>query len=284
MSSRLILGCGYLGQRVAAEWQKHGHAVHVLTRSPERAAAFRDRGFLPVIGDVTQPATLAALPEADVVLHAIGLDRASGKSQRDVYVAGLENVLACLAGRCGRFLYVSSTSVYGQNAGEWVDENSETAPASTNGQVCLDAEKVLRKTVPAATILRLAGIYGPSRLIARIDSLRSGTPVTGNPEAWLNLIHVDDAVQAVLASEARGTPGETCIVSDDRPIPRREYYTLLAQLAHAPPPQFAADPSDPALNKRCRNHKLHDTLHVTLRYPTIAEGLPAVLPSAPPLD
>jgi len=171
---KLVIGCGYLGQRVARRWLAQGDSVVALTRSEARARSFHESGIEPVIGDVTDPATLAGLPEVDTLLYAVGLDRGSGQSQREVSVGGLENVLGRMAGRVRRILYISSTSVYGQNDGEWVDETSECRPESENGKVCLDAEDLLRDRVPDANILRLAGIYGPGRLVARIEALRAG--------------------------------------------------------------------------------------------------------------
>ena len=151
---KLIIGCGYLGRRVARRWKKQGHQVFALTRSGDHAADFRDAGIEPFIGDVTDSASLASLPEVDTLLYAVGLDRTSGQSQREVYVGGLENVLARMADRVRCFLYISSTSVYGQNAGEWVDESSECRPTSENGSVCLDAESLLRNEASQANVLR----------------------------------------------------------------------------------------------------------------------------------
>lgn len=278
---KLILGCGYLGQRVAAAWRRQGQEVAALTRSVERAAEFRTAGLQPIVADVTLPQSLASLPPADTVLYAIGYDRASGRSQDEVSIDGLRNVLRSLPSAPRKFLYVSSTSVYGQSAGEWVEESSPCEPAQTGGTVCLAAEELLRSELPTASILRLAGLYGPDRLLARAESLRRGEPLAGNPEAWLNLIHVEDAVAAVLACEERGQPGETYLVCDDEPVPRREYYTRLASLIGAPPPTF--DETQPAkrgsglLNKRCRNRRLHDELNVRLTFPSYREGLPHAL-------
>jgi nucleoside-diphosphate-sugar epimerase len=295
---KLIIGCGYLGRRVARRWIAQGDAVFALTRSTDRACEFRDAGIQPIVGDVTDSASFAEFPAVDTLLYAVGLDRDSGKSQREVSVGGLENVLGCVAGKVQRFLYISSTSVYGQKDGEWVDESSECRPDAENGKVCLEAERLLRNRVPEANILRLAGIYGPGRLVARIAELRAGLVLEGNPEAWLNLIHVDDAVAATLACEQRGTPGSTYLVCDDRPSRRLEYYSLLAALIGAPPPEnsfppfswgglggagevvsLAPNPERQTgnLNKRCHNRRLHEDLRVTLHYPTIDVGLPIAL-------
>jgi nucleoside-diphosphate-sugar epimerase len=296
---KLIIGCGYLGQRVARRWIAQGETVVALTRSAERARDIRASGIEPIIGDVTDSASLAELSEVETALYAVGLDRDSGKSMREVYVGGLENVLRHTAGKVGRFLYISSTSVYGQNSGEWVDESSECRPESENGKVCLEAESLLRSRIPEANILRLAGIYGPGRLVARVAALRAGLILDGNPDAWLNLIHVDDAVVAILACERLGTPGATYLVCDDQPLRRLEYYQLLASLIGASEPRSGVFPpsarggpwesgdtvatapspeSPPAnLNKRCSNRRLHDELQITLRFPNVHIGLPMAL-------
>ena len=283
---KLIIGCGYLGRRVAQCWLTQGDTVFALTRSANNARVLCDSGIEPVIGDVTDAASLVRLPEIDTILYAVGLDRSSGKSQHEVYVGGLENVLDRVLGKVRRFLYVSSTSVYGQNGGEWVDETSDCRPEAENGKVCRNAELLLHSRFSAANILRLAGIYGPERLVARLAALRAGMTLEGNLDAWLNLIHVDDAVTAILACECRGGSGTTYLVCDDNPCRRREFYSLLANLIGAPPPQtmpaagIAVDSA--ALNKRCSNRRVREELKVVLRYPSIEIGLPAALtPSAP---
>lgn len=272
----MIIGCGYLGRRVARRWLAEGDAVAGLTRSAEHAQMLRGIGIEPILGDVTEPSSLSALPDADTLLYAVGLDRNSGKTQRDVHVSGLANVVERVAGRVGRVIVISSTSVYGQTGGEWVDESSACRPESPNGQVCLDAESLLRERVPAANILRLAGIYGPGRLIARIAELRAGSPLEGNPDAWLNLIHVDDAASAVLACDRQSTAGATYVVADGNPVRRREYYSFLAALIGAPAPKLSED-APRSLNKRCANRRLREELQVTLRYPSLRVGLPDAL-------
>src|SRR5947207_2615203 len=90
---RLIIGCGYFGRRVARNWISQGDAVFAVTRSRERAHELGQSGIQPIVGDVTDRASLAGLPEVDALFYAVGLDRSSGHSQRDVCVGGLENVL-----------------------------------------------------------------------------------------------------------------------------------------------------------------------------------------------
>lgn len=310
---KLIIGCGYLGERVGRLWHSQGDEVWALTRSESRAEAWRARGWRAVVGDVVVPETLAALPEVDTILYAVGLDRSSGHSQRTVYVDGLRHVLRHVAASTPRFLYVSSTSVYGQSAGEWIDETSPTEPITPSGSVCLEAERLVWEFFPGdpspaattargANILRLAGIYGPGRLVARLEALRQGEPLEGEGEAWLNLIHVDDAARSVLACEQFARPGRTYLIADDEPVRRQDFYGYVAARIDAPPVTFigvstdgsvaassgivspiaaselprtpgSPKPRTPGLNKRCRNARLHDELRLALHYSTYREGL-----------
>ena len=145
--SVLVVGGGYLGGRAADAWLAAGRTVFVLTRG--RAAELSARGFIPIIGDVLDSATLAKLPAVETVLYAVGLDRSAGRSMRDVYVGGVGNVAANVP-TPAKFIYISSTSVYAQAGGEWVDEDSETAPREESGRVVLDAERELRRHVAGA--------------------------------------------------------------------------------------------------------------------------------------
>lgn len=271
----LIFGCGYLGTRVARRWLAAGNRVHVLTRTAERARELSHMGLLPILGDVAEPPSLTGLPACDVVLFAVGYDRQAPHSKREVYVNGLRNALGSPAGAAGRWISISSTSVYGQSSGEWVNEDVPTQPATDGGQICLDAESVVQdwsaRTGNRATVLRLSGIYGPDRLLSRADQLRRGVPLEGSPEAWLNLIHVDDAAEIVVRTAELPGPPEVLLVTDDEPIERREYYGRLAQLASAPAPEFLnATPVE--LNKRCSNERLKK-LGYELRFATIRTGL-----------
>src|SRR5438132_485390 len=116
--SKLIFGCGYLGCRVARRWREAGEDVFVVTRSDERARAFSEEGYHPIVADVLCEPSLAQLPAADTVLYAVGFDRGAGISMHEVFVAGLKSVLDALPAETGNFIYISSTGVYGQTHGE----------------------------------------------------------------------------------------------------------------------------------------------------------------------
>jgi len=295
---KLIIGCGYVGLPVAQKWLEQGHTVSALTRSETRAAEFARLGIKPILGDITQPESLKKLPDVETVLYAVGFDRSANLSRHEIYVTGLDHVLTEIKGRTRKIIYLSSTSVYGQSAGEWVDEESACEPQRENGQICLEAEHLFEKhglrsteerpKTTTAVILRLAGIYGPKRLLARMEQIKAGESLAGRPDAWLNLIHVTDIINTILECDTDIQLESHYLVSDNRPISRQEYYETLAQLLNAPFPRFAVDePDQPALksnrthsteraagmNKRCNNLRLREKLGVELVYPTIKEGL-----------
>jgi nucleoside-diphosphate-sugar epimerase len=281
MPDKLIIGCGYLGRRVAELWLAQRHRVFTTTRSNGHAEDLRRLGAEPIRCDVLDPATLRALPAAGTVVYCVGFDRAAGASRREVYVTGLGNVLDALPAP-GRFVYISSTGVYGQSDGEAVGEDAPTEPPEESGRVVLEAERLLRGRHPGAVVLRFSGIYGPGRLL-RGQAVRDGEPVVGAPERWLNLIHVADGAAAVVAAAERARPGAVYNVSDDRPVRRRDFYRLLARLLGGPEPRFVPPPPGAPLpaheraNRRILNRRLRADLGVALRYPSYEEGLPASL-------
>lgn len=270
---KLIIGCGYLGRRVAALWREQGQRVVATTR--KHVEELRGLGLETVLCDVLDPASCQELPQADTVLYCVGFDRKSGVGMREVYVRGLENVLAHLP-TPKRFLHVSSTSVYGQTDGGVVDEEAATAPVEENGRIVLDAEQAVRRRLPEAVILRFAGIYGPGRCIG-MQTVQKGLPVEGDPERWLNLIHVEDGAAAILLAEKRAAVGATYNVSDGRPLRRREYFECAARALGLPPPVFgaAAATSQSSPDRRICSNKIW-ALGGRPRYPSAEDGMRAI--------
>ena len=273
-SRTLIVGCGYLGVRVAEKLLSRGEAVFGTTRSPEKASRLSDLGIIPILVDITRPFPANELPEADRVLYCVGFDRKSGATIRDVYVAGLGQVLDALRGPIVRLVYVSSTSVYGQTGGEWVTEESPTVPITESGRACWEAEQCVARSRFPWSILRYSGLYGPGRIIGK-TALEKGEPIAGNPDGWLNLIEIDDAAEAAIAVLDRGKAGRIYLASDDQPVLRRDYYETAARLLGTDPPRFASSPpSTPdRSDKRVSNQRLKEELGFRLRSPDIEEGL-----------
>lgn len=277
---RLVVGCGYLGRRVAARWLMQGHRVLATTRGQEDQ--LRSLGLLPVRANVLEPLSLESLPVCQTVAYSVGFDRADNQRMQDIYVRGLENVLQALP-RSAKFIYVSSTGVYGDAGGDWVDEMTTPAPSDESGRIVLEAEQLLRRERPEAIVLRFAGIYGPGRVLGRIEALRRGEPIAADPENWLNLVQVEDGAAAVVAADDSGRPGETLNICDDLPVQRGEFYAKLADLLGAPPPRFvAAVGRRDRGNRRVSNRKMHERLGVRLRFPSFQEGLAAAVAQTGP--
>ncbi len=281
----LVFGCGYLGSRVARAWRATGRSVYVVTRSARRAEELAAAGYMPLVADVTQPAGWPSWPLCDAVLFAVGYDRGGGRSQREVYVDGLRAVLDSLPAALGTFIYVSSTGVYGDLGGAWVDEETPPRPQRAGGKVVWEAEQVLlgHSLARRAVILRMAGLYGGERL-PHIELVRKGLPIPAAAEGWLNLIHVEDAAAVVLAAESfacrnRETLPRVWLVSDGHPCRRREFYAAMAAMLGAPEPRFAPvlEGSGAAArasgNKRISNRRMLEELGVHLKYPSYTAGV-----------
>jgi nucleoside-diphosphate-sugar epimerase len=282
-TSTLIIGCGYLGLRVARLLSDRGERVFGTTRSIGRGIELAQWGIEAVVADVLVPESLARLPEADRVLYSVGFDRSKGVPIRTVYVDGLRHALGHLIDRAGKLVYAGSTGVYGQDDGSLVDEDSPAEPRTESGRACLEAEAVIRSyELLHSTILRFSGLYGPDRIMKR-EALLQGQAIVGDPDKILNLIHIEDAALAAVAALDRGGNGDLYLVSDDRPAPRREFYDLAARALGVPTPRF--EPPEPGSskagreesNKRVSNARMHDELGVSLTYPDITTGVPAAI-------
>ena len=282
----LIVGCGYLGRRVGQRLANRHETVFGTVRSERRAGELAGWGIEPVIADVLDPASLARLPEADRVLYCVGFDRSAGVSMRTVYVDGLRKALESLRGKTARVVYASATSVYGQNDGGWVNEDSPTEPTTESGRVCLDAE-ILAASIAAEgglemVIVRYSGLYGPGRILRRA-ALESGEPIVGDPAKWLNLIQIHDAASAAVVALDRGVSGRVYLTTDDRPIERERFYTRAAFLLNASPPRFVTpEPGSPEArreesNKRVANRRIKEELGLSLAYPDMETGLAAAI-------
>ncbi|MGQ9820698.1 MAG: SDR family oxidoreductase [Thermogutta sp.] len=294
MSSRLIIGTGYLGRRIAEAWRLQGDTVFTVTRSLATAEFLALEGFRPIIADVTRPETLSRLPVVDTMVFCVGFDRKGDDSPHEIYAGGLRYVLDSPAGESGCVILISSTGVYGDHARDWIDESSPTNPLRPSAQALLKAEESLRLSAAGARsiVLRLAGIYGPGR-IPLLRKLQRDTPLPGDAEAVINLIHADDAVQAVLLANQKAPKPSLFNVSDGNPVTRAVFYDELARLLNLPSPKFE-DPSRPGKSKtaegeavgvaargtghkRVSSVKICSELGFSCRYPSYKQGLPTVV-------
>lgn len=282
---KLVVGCGYLGQRVAQRWLAQGSVVYATTHRPARAAQLAAEGFQPIVADVTRPETLDRLPPVDTVLYAVGYQQDTpAPSRRALYRDGLAAVLDRLAPNVQRVLFISSTGVYGDAGGAWVDEQTPTHPSREAGEAFLAGERVLLDG-PWATrgaVLRLAGLYGPGRVPMR-HRILAGEPIPlQDAECFLNLIHVDDAATAVVAAEQAPAGGQVYLVSDGHPVRRREYFQVVAETlgqtaCFVPAGMAPARLHRSGDSKRVSNRRLLAELGVQLAYPDCRAGLAAIL-------
>ena len=276
MSHVLIAGCGDLGARIGRRFRELGDDVWGLRRSASAIPA----EFQPIVADLTDPDTLRDLPPAlDRVVYAVSAGGFAVENYRAAYVDGVRNLLDALDSRdpFPTFLFISSTSVYGQRDGEWVDEDSATAPEHFSGTTMLEGEE-LAKSV-GGTAFRLAGIYGPGRT-RLLDRVRAGDAKCTPTENFLNLIHVEDAAQAVVHIADRQDRADTYNVVDNAPTNRNEVITWLATQLGLPEPPIGDDPNTASrvfrTNKRTNNTQLRTT-RFEPQYPTYKEGYAELL-------
>lgn len=274
-----IVGCGYLGRCVAGRLLSARHRVAGMTRCLEKAEQLRQLGIIPIVGDVTRPDTLSGLPQATRIVYAVGFDSRVSYARSRLHGQGLRDFLAAVPIPPQKFLFVSSTSVYGDCQGALVDEDSPCNPQTESGQVLLQAERELLAGPLAdrILILRLAGLYGPGR-IPRVQD--SGD---GSDERCVNLIHVHDAAEAVCLALDQGKPTCCYVVSDNHPLSRPALRRLVLEIfgdqagLRATPASNATGHRRRGLgDKRVCSDRIRSDLGFQCAYPTCASGLAAI--------
>ncbi|HEX2188560.1 MAG TPA: NAD-dependent epimerase/dehydratase family protein [Longimicrobiaceae bacterium] len=287
----LILGCGYVGRRLAGALAARGAEVVGTTRDPGRAAGIAASGASPVVADVDRPETLAPLVEwRPTVVFDLVRPQPAGEDRYSV--EGTRSVARAFAGAPPEALvYVSSTSVYGRREGEWTDEDTPAHPSSSVGEARVEAERVYldawREHGLPVRICRAPGIYGPGRTLRERLELGAYRRLD-DEELWVSRIHVDDLVSGLIAAWERGRPGATYLLCDDEPVTGAEYAELTAELLALPlPPAVSRDDIRQELSgsaferrvgsRRCSNRRMREELGVVLRYPSVREGVPAAL-------
>lgn len=280
MSRILIAGCGYVGQATADLFRGAGWEVEGWTSSAESAAHLSEKPYPIIAVDIAQREQINARPENfDAVIHCASTRGGGVDLYRRVYLDGARNLLDRFVG--STILFTSSTSVYGQKNGEWVTEESETAPEHDTGRVLLEAERLVLSA--GGIVTRLAGIYGPGRSALLQRFLTGRAIVDPQSDRHVNQVHRDDIAAALFHLLNRPEPaGEIYNVVDDEPILQSECYRWLAQKLNRPVPPVARSTSTPKRgrsNKRVNNAKLRATGWAP-RYPTFAEAMgKSILPS-----
>ncbi len=281
----LIVGCGYVGVPLGASLVGRGHEVFGLRRSAGAAEALGRAGIAPLVADVSDAASLAVLPRGfDWVVNCVASSLGGAEDYRRVYLDGTRNLLEWLeAAPPKAFVHTGSTSVYAQNDGSVVTEESPAEPDCETGRVLIETEGLLRDAARTrgfpAMVLRCAGIYGPGRGYWLRQFLAGTAVMEGAGDRWLNMIHRDDVGAAVISALERGTPGEIYNVVDDEPARQRDVFAWLAQRLNRPTPPDApageATRARGATDKRVSNRKLGLALGCELKHPTFRQGYEA---------
>ena len=291
----LIVGCGDVGQRAAKQLVGRTK-VMALTSSQDKLADFRAQGITPVLGNLDFPKTLQRLSGwATRVLHLAPppSDRV-GEWSTDPRTLNLARALKKrILPRS--LVYGSTSGVYGDCQGQWVSESQPVKPHTPRAMRRVDAEKVVRylgRSGVRASILRIPGIYAPDRVNGTPrERLLKGTPVlVEQDDVYTNHIHSDDLARACVAALWRGKSQRVFHVSDDTHLKMGDYFDAAADLMglKRPPrvPRSQAQESLPLMllsfmseSRRLRNDRLKKELRVTLKYPSIQEGLKSMAAS-----
>lgn len=283
----VIVGCGYVGQRLARQLRVEAREVIGLVRGAASAAALPTLGVIPVQVDLDAVVDTPAVPTAGADLYYFAPPPAEGDT--DPRVA---HFLAAIAADRWprRIVYISTTGVYGDCGGAWITEDQPVNPSTARGKRRLAAEHTLRawsaRTGVPVVILRVPGIYGPGKL--PVERLRKGLPIVREAEApYSNRIHADDLARVCAAAMQRGTPGAVYNVADNQPTTMSHYFNSIADTLGLPrPPAVSMREAREQLtaamlsfideSRRIDNRKMREELGVTLLYPDLASGLAAL--------
>ena len=278
----LSLGHGYTARTLSRGLLAQGWTVIGTTRSADKAEVLRVEGVQPLIWPGTDLAPVLA--RATHLLTSIAPDDAG-----DPVLAGHADAVATAAPHLRWAGYLSTTGVYGDHGGGWVDEDTQLAPTTKRGAARVLAEGQWQALAASAMlplhIFRLAGIYGPGR--GPFEKVRKGTARRiVKPGQVFSRIHVDDIAQVLAASIAHPHPGAIYNVCDDDPAPPQDVIAHAARLLGLPvPAEIPFDQADLspmaasfyAESKRVSNARIKRDLGITLRYPSYREGLAALL-------
>lgn len=274
----LIAGCGYVGQALCEILTQKGHQVWSLRRRPGVTA---NACGMSIQADLTDPTSLLALPQGlDYIFYTASADGRREDAYRNAYFVGMSSLLEALEMQRitpDRIFFTSSTSVYTQDDGEWVDETSLAQPSSTTAQILRETEQLLQSSVFRTTIVRLSGIYGPGRT-RLMDTLRTGrAPLDRDAMQWTNRIHRDDCAGLLAHLMECSSVASLYVGTDNEPALLGEVLRWIANLLGvlAPAPVAQQNSHEQICGKRCSNKLLVGSGY-RLIYPTFREGYSAL--------
>lgn len=278
--SCILVGCGYLGAKIFQRLSRSSYKVVGIVRSKETHESLLSRGYQIECCDVSRSDAakqLQALCHSTLCqaaptlwIHCASTRGGDEAQYRGVYLLGVRSLISAFPDAYG--IFVSSTSVYPQRDGQWVQEDSQTDNCLTRAQILLEAEKLVLQN--GGAVARLAGIYGPGRSVLLRKFLRGEAVIEADGGRWINQIHVEDAADAIGLIAAVQPRGEIFNVADDSPMTQREVYTEMAKrLSRDLPPRADAPIVRKRGNtsKRVSNQKLK-TLGWKPKYPNFFEA------------
>lgn len=284
MDKVVIMGCGYVGKRIGKLALQQGSEVWALVRKPEKGTELEQSGFRVLCGNLDEPDRLPELPTKDAVVHYLVPPIGGGSIDPRVRIFAAS---IAPGNEPRKIVYMSTSGVYGDCRGEVVTEETAVNARTSRARRRLDAEEHLlswgrERNVPVV-ILRVSGIYGPERV--PVPQIESGNPVIREDESPMtNRIHVEDLAAVCMAAAARGEAGEIVNVSDGNCTTMTSYFNAVAdEFGLMRPPQVSMEQAPRLMNplilsyfseSRCLdNTKMMRRLGVTLRYPTLEQGL-----------
>lgn len=253
----LLAGAGDLARHTAPLLASKGFQVTGLRRQPPAAP---DADIQWLAADLTQPDTLSpARLNASHVLYAASPDGRDADAYRRIFLEGPANLLNALnPDTVERFLFVSSTAVYGSSA-NWVNDTTPAQPENFNGEILLQAENALRERLgDKLVVIRPSGLYGPGRTMLLQRLQRGDVRVAASPVHWANRFHISDAARACAHLLQLGNPNPCYIGSDGHPLPLTVLYDALADMLGVTRPQRGGAPL-PMASKRLRPQALLDS-------------------------
>jgi nucleoside-diphosphate-sugar epimerase len=292
----VIFGCGYLGERVVGRTLQEGLEITALTRNAGQAEVLRRMGVRRVVvAELQSDAWHSEVdPGSELILNCVSSAGGGWDGYRASYLEGMKSILGWLAAGgsgSGTLVFTSSTSVYAQTDGSWVDEASSADGASEGARILLEAERLLEsrpRGVGRAFVLRLGGIYGPGRHYLIERAMNQEFQAEEGDEIFLNSIRVEDAAAAVWSAFGApdGIEGGTFNIVDDRPAPKGEIVGWLREEMGRRGLAFSATSSDAAgrgrrrsgrTNRRISNARAKGELGWRPSFPDYRAGYGALL-------
>jgi nucleoside-diphosphate-sugar epimerase len=277
--SVLIAGCGFVGLPLARKLQQAGWQTHAITRSESSAAGLRSESFHVYGFDIRDADALQQLPRRnfDVVIHCASSSRGDVENYKAVFFQGTKNLTSSL--EYENFIFCSSTSVYAQTDGSWVDESATAEPDRPTGRVLRDTEELV--LAANGTVARLSGLYGPGRCVPLQKLLDGQAAIEGDGTRAMNALHQVDAASALLFLAAV-KPAGVINVTDNLPVTVIDWYLYVCGRLNKPLPPMGPRNLNTKrgwTSKRVSNERLRNLGWAPI-YPTFKEGLEEILEAA----